>query len=60
MELAAAFHGLWNGGRDEPELKFIQNDNAEITKARLYLVNSVSIVIRSGLKLLSINAAEEM
>ena len=60
MELAAAFHGLWNGGRDEPELKFIQNDNAEVTKARLYLVNSVSIVIRSGLKLLSINAAEEM
>ena len=60
MELAAAFHGLWNGGRDDPSLKFIQNDAQDITKARMYLVNSVSIVIRSGLKLLSIEAAEEM
>ena len=60
MELAASFHSLWNGGRDDPSLKFIQPDDEVITKARLYLVNSVSIVIRSGLALLSIDAAEEM
>ena len=60
MDLAAAFHGLWNGGRDNPDLKFIQSDDDALTKARMYLVNSVSIVIRSGLKLLSIKAAEEM
>lgn len=60
MDLAAAFHGLWNGGRDNPDLKFIQNDKADVTKARMYLVNCVSTVISSGLKLLSINAAEEM
>ncbi|MGC6517949.1 MAG: arginine--tRNA ligase [Candidatus Puniceispirillaceae bacterium] len=60
MDLAASFHGLWNGGRDNPDLKFIQNNNPDVTKARLYLVNCVSVVIRSGLKLLSINAAEEM
>ena len=60
MDLAAAFHGLWNGGRDNPDLKFIQNDKPEVTKARMYLVNAVSIVIRSGLNLLSIEAAEEM
>ena len=60
MEVAAAFHGLWNGGRDNPGLKFIQSDNHELTKARLYLVNAASIVIRSGLGLLSIEAAEEM
>ena len=60
MELAASFHSLWNGGRDDISLKFIQPDNEAVTKARLYLVNSVSIVIRSGLSLLSIDAAEEM
>ena len=60
MDLAAAFHGLWNGGRDNPELKFIQSDNAEVTKARMVLVNATSNVIRSGLNLLSIEAAEEM
>ena len=60
MDLAAAFHSLWNGGRDNHKLKFIQDDDVAITKSRLYLVNAVSIVIRSGLKLLSIKAAEEM
>ena len=60
MDLAAAFHSLWNGGRDNHKLKFIQDDDVAMTKSRLYLVNAVSIVIRSGLKLLSINAAEEM
>ena len=60
MDLAAAFHGLWNGGRDNPALKFIQTDNAEVTKARMVLVNATSNVIRSGLNLLSIQAAEEM
>ena len=60
MDLAAAFHGLWNGGRDNPSLKFIQSDNQDVTKARMYLVNCVSTVIRSGLNLLSIEAAEEM
>ena len=60
MDLAAAFHGLWNGGRDNPDLKFIQPENREATKARLYLVRCVSNVIRSGLGLLSITAAEEM
>ena len=60
MELAANFHSLWNGGRDDPTLKFIQADDEAVTKARLYLVNCVSLVIRSGLGLLSITAAEEM
>ena len=59
MELAANFHSLWNGGRDDPTLKFIQADDEAVTKARLYLVG-VSLVIRSGLGLLSITAAEEM
>ena len=60
MDLAAAFHSLWNGGRDNPSLKFIQPENSEVTKARMYLVNCTSLVIRSGLELLSITPAEEM
>ena len=39
MELAANFHSLWNGGRDDPTLKFIQADDEAVTKARLYLVS---------------------
>jgi len=60
MDLAAAFHGLWNAGRDTPSLKFVQADNDALTSARLALVKATALVIRSGLSLLSIRAVEEM
>ena len=60
MDLAAAFHGLWNAGRDNPSLKFVQADNDALTSARLALVKATALVIRSGLSLLSIRAVEEM
>ena len=60
MDLAAAFHGLWNAGRDNPALKFVQPDAQMLTLARLELVKATALVIRSGLSLLSIDAVEEM
>lgn len=60
MELAAAFHGLWNAGRDNPSLKFIAPDRDTLTSARLKLVEATALVIRSGLSLLSIKALKEM
>ena len=60
MELAAAFHALWTAGRETPELRFICDDDAGLTAARLYLVKATALVIRSGLGVLSITAREEM
>ena len=60
MELAAIFHGLWNAGRDDLELKFIHDTDNELTLARLMLVEATSQIIKSGLSLLSITAVEEM
>ena len=60
MDLAAAFHGLWNAGRDNPALKFVQPEEQMLTLARLELVKATALVIRSGLSLLSIDAVEEM
>ena len=60
MELAAIFHGLWNAGRDNLELKFIHDTDNELTLARLMLVEATSQIIKSGLSLLSITAVEEM
>ena len=60
MELAAIFHGLWNAGRDNLELKFIHDTDNELTLARLMLVEATSQIIKSGLGLLSITAVEEM
>jgi len=48
-DLASEFHGLWTRGRDLPYLRFIINNDAEITKARLALVQGVVSVLASGL-----------
>lgn len=60
MEVAEAFHQLWNQGNDDATLRFIQPDNPEITAARLVLVKAVANVIASGLMVFGVEAAEEM
>ena len=60
LDLASAFHSLWTAGRENPSLRFIADDDAELTAARLWLVKATSIVIGSGLGVLAIPAREEM
>ncbi|MFK8034141.1 MAG: arginine--tRNA ligase [Hyphomicrobiales bacterium] len=59
-DLASAFHGHWNKGKDLPQLRFIKADNQKLTRARLALVLAVQIVLRSGLTLLGVEAREEL
>jgi arginyl-tRNA synthetase len=59
-DLASEFHALWTRGRDLPYLRFIINNDAEITKARLALVQGVVSVLASGLAILGVNAPDEM
>jgi len=59
-DLAAAFHSLWNKGRDHPELKFIIEGQETVTLARLKMVEATALVIRSGLAMLGVSALEDM
>ncbi|MCL4165936.1 UNVERIFIED_CONTAM: hypothetical protein GTU68_011584 [Idotea baltica] len=59
-DLASAFHGHWNKGKDLPQLRFIKDDNEKLTRARLALVLAVQIVLRSGLGLLGVDARKEL
>jgi arginyl-tRNA synthetase len=59
-DLASEFHALWTRGRDLPYLRFIINNDAEITKARLALVQGVVSVLASGLAILGVSAPDEM
>ncbi|MBU6463961.1 MAG: arginine--tRNA ligase [Bradyrhizobium sp.] len=59
-DLASEFHALWTKGRDLPYLRFIINHDAEITKARLALVQGVVSVLASGLTVLGVHAPDEM
>ncbi len=59
-ELAAAFHALWNRGNDDPGRRFLLEDNVQLSRARLELARAVGQIIRSGLDLMGVEAAEEM
>ncbi|MGE0565578.1 MAG: arginine--tRNA ligase [Pseudolabrys sp.] len=60
FELASEFHSQWTRGNDLPHLRFIIQNNPEVTMARLALVQGVAGVLASGLALLGVAAPEEM
>ncbi|MGL4439371.1 MAG: arginine--tRNA ligase [Bosea sp. (in: a-proteobacteria)] len=59
-DLAQAFHALWNKGRDEPQLRFVNHNQPESTLARLALVHAVKAVLASGLGVLGVSSPAEM
>ncbi len=58
-ELASEFHALWSRGKDSPHLRFIIQNDPEMTLARLALVQGVVTVLASGLAMLGVEAPEE-
>jgi len=59
-DLASEFHAQWTRGKDLPYLRFIIQDDPQLTLARLALVQGVVIILASGLDLLGVRAPEEM
>lgn len=59
-ELAAAFHSLWNKGKDSPQLRFVNQTDRKSTLARLAFVHAVRSVLASGLAVAGVAAPEEM
>jgi len=60
VDLASQFHSLWTAGRENSSLRFIIEGDQALTDARLMLVKATSLVIRTGLNMLSITALDEM
>lgn len=52
-DLASLFHSYYNKNR-------VVSDDAELTKARLFLVKCICIVLRNALRLLGVSAPERM
>ena len=59
-DLAAAFHAYWNIGNDRPDKRFILAHEPATTGARLFLAANIGQVIRNGLKLMGVEAADSM
>jgi arginyl-tRNA synthetase len=58
-DLAAAFHAHWNRGKED-NVRFVVEGDAELTRARLALVQAVGFVIESGLKVFGVTPVDEM
>lgn len=59
-ELASEFHSHWTRGKDLPHLRFIIQNDREMTDARLALVQGVVTVLACGLSLIGVEAPEEL
>ena len=59
-ELASDFHSLWNRGKDEPDLRFLQNEKIDVSQGKISLIRAVSVVISAGLGILGVTPMEEM
>jgi arginyl-tRNA synthetase len=59
-DLAAAFHSYWNLGNDNVNKRFILAQDAELTSARLFLAANIGQIIRNGLRLMGVEAADKM
>jgi arginyl-tRNA synthetase len=59
-DLAAAFHAQWHRGNDDPDRRFLIENEPELSRARLELALGIGQVIRSGLAMMGVAATEEM
>ncbi|QAY77774.1 arginine--tRNA ligase [Sphingosinicella sp. BN140058] len=59
-DLAAALHAQWNKGNDDPAKRFLLVQNEKLTRARLELASAIGQIVRNGLAIMGVAAAEEM
>ena len=58
-ELASLFHSYWNLGKENPEKRFI-NENQVISDDKLIFLKAISNVIISGMTIIGVSTPEKM
>ncbi len=59
-DLASTFHGHWNKGTENEDLRFIKLNDTQLSIARLGLIQAVSDVLSSALNVMGVDAPSEM
>ncbi len=58
-ELASLFHSYWNLGKENPEKRFIINNN-NISEDKIIFLKLISNVIKSGMNIIGVSTPEKM
>ena len=58
-ELASLFHSYWNLGKDNPNKRFINNQN-KIADDKLIFLKAISNVVKSGMDIVGVSVPEKM
>ena len=59
-DLASELHAHWTRGKDQPQLRFVNEEYRDLSIARLALVSALTVVLASGLAILGVSAPDEM
>ena len=59
-ELSKNFHNYWSLGTSDKNKRILVEGNDNLSDARLALTNGVKIIIKKGLRILSISAPDQM
>lgn len=58
--VAAAFHALWNAGKADYQLRFIDKDDKSASLCRLALVIATQTILESGLNIIGVTPLKEL
>ena len=58
--LSSLFHVFWNKGKEDKNLRFIDDSNIKKTLTKVYWIKSMQIVYRSAFKILGIKPVNKM
>jgi arginyl-tRNA synthetase len=59
-DLASDFHSLWNKGKELPQLRFILQDQDNVSLTRLAFLRVIRYCLANGLRILGVKPASEM
>ena len=60
IDLSGAFHNYWSKGNLDSKMRVINEQDIDLTAARLALLNCISKVIKLGLDILAVKPVEKM
>lgn len=60
IDVASQFHAIWHLGKGQTDYRFVIEDNADYTAAKLALAEAIQRVLRAGFEVIGVEPMEKM